>query len=72
VIAELDLELDHGTLGSMYSTLEGLLEKIRTNLADGNPFFSGDSATNTHSQEGGMQKKVLSSSAHYSNYYYAA
>jgi len=41
-IPELDLELVHGSLGSVYTTLEGCLEKIIANLVKGNPF--GDSA----------------------------
>ena len=41
-IPELDLELVHGTLGSVYTTLEGCLDKIVDALLRGNPF--GDSA----------------------------
>lgn len=35
-----------GTLGSMYTTVEGLLAKILDHLNEANPFGSGDSATN--------------------------
>jgi zinc finger protein len=45
-IPEVDLELQPGTLGSMYTTMEGLLDKIITHLNDTNPFGKGDSATN--------------------------
>lgn len=33
-IPELELELQYGTLGGVYSTVEGLLEKIATNLGE--------------------------------------
>lgn len=42
-IPELDLELGYGTLGGIYSTIEGLLEKIIDNLRENNPFV-GDSS----------------------------
>jgi len=42
-IPEVDLELDYGTLGGIYSTIEGLLEKIIDNLKEKNPFV-GDSS----------------------------
>ncbi|KAG5183327.1 ZPR1 zinc-finger domain-containing protein, partial [Tribonema minus] len=56
-LPELELEMDMGTLGSMYTTIEGLLEKIRNNLCEGNPFYSGDSATHHHGSEGATQVK---------------
>ena len=46
-IPELGLELQPGTLGSVYTTVEGLLDKIITHLDDTNPFGSGDSDTNS-------------------------
>ena len=49
LIPELDLELGHGTLGGVYTTVEGLMNKIYTNLRDNNPFAVGDSSTNHHS-----------------------
>jgi zinc finger protein len=49
-IPELDLELAHGTLGGVYTTVEGLMQKIFTNLRDNNPFAVGDASTNNHSQ----------------------
>lgn len=45
-IPEVDLELQPGTLGSMYTTVEGLLDKIITHLEEVNPFGRGDSDTN--------------------------
>ena len=36
-----------GTLGSMYTTVEGLLDKIIENLKESNPFGKGDSAEGT-------------------------
>jgi zinc finger protein len=53
VIPELELELAHGTLGGLFTTIEGLLQKIFRNLtSDDSPFTSfalGDSSTNHHS-----------------------
>lgn len=45
-IPELGLELQPGTLGSVYTTVEGLLDKVIENLEETNPFGRGDSATN--------------------------
>ncbi|CAE7717120.1 zpr1, partial [Symbiodinium microadriaticum] len=50
-IEELDMELSYGTLGGIYSTVEGLLTKIEENLRDSNPFMLGDSSTLHHSEE---------------------
>lgn len=41
-IPEADLELEYGTLGGKYSTIEGLLETIIENFKKNNPFM-GDS-----------------------------
>lgn len=46
-IPELGLELQPGTLGSVYTTVEGLLDKILDHLNATNPFGRGDSTTNT-------------------------
>ena len=59
-IPELDLELGHGTLGGVYTTVEGLMNKIFTNLRDNNPFAVGDSATQHHSEELGTNPRFLS------------
>ena len=45
-IPEVGLELQPGTLGSVYTTVEGLLDKIIEHLDSTNPFGKGDSATN--------------------------
>jgi len=50
-IPELDLELQNGTLGGLYTTVEGLLHKIYTNLRDNNPFAVGDSTQLHHSAQ---------------------
>jgi zinc finger protein len=50
-IPELDLELQHGTLGGMFTTVEGLLQKIVQKLLESNPFAVGDSSTNNHSED---------------------
>jgi ZPR1 zinc-finger domain len=49
-IPELDLELGCGTLGGVYTTVEGLLQKIHTSLRDDNPFAVGDSSELHHSE----------------------
>lgn len=46
VIPEVDLELQPGTLGAVYTTVEGIIDKIMTHLDENNPFGQGDSATN--------------------------
>jgi zinc finger protein len=43
-IPELDLELESGTLGGKYTTLEGLIEDIVGQLSRVNPFSMGDSS----------------------------
>jgi len=40
-IPDVGLELQHGTLGGVYTTVEGLLDKIREQLDSSNPFQSG-------------------------------
>lgn len=43
-IPEVELELTPGTLGGQFTTLEGLLTKVRDELDSKNPFSHGDSA----------------------------
>lgn len=43
-IPELDLEVEGGSLGGLYTTVEGLLTKIVDHLVTSNPFGIGDSA----------------------------
>jgi len=38
------LELDYGTLGGVFTTVEGLLEKISDHLGSQNPFTDSDSS----------------------------
>jgi len=38
-IPEIDLEMAAGSLGGLYTTVEGLLKKVRENLIETNPFF---------------------------------
>ena len=42
MIPECELELDYGTLGGRYTTVEGLVEAILDNFKKNNPFM-GDS-----------------------------
>eukprot|EP01040_Poterioochromonas_malhamensis_P010219 gene10221-11116_t len=50
-IPELDLELQVGTLGGMFTTVEGLLQKILKNLDENNSMVYGDSKTKNHSND---------------------
>ena len=43
-IPEVHLELEAGTLGGMYTTVEGLLSQIIDNMSENSPVFMGDSA----------------------------
>lgn len=43
-IKELDFSMEPGTLGSHYTTIEGIITKIADNLEENNPFGQGDSA----------------------------
>jgi zinc finger protein len=52
MLPELDLELSHGTLGGLYTTVEGLLNKILVQLTASNPFSMGDSTHLHHSASG--------------------
>jgi C4-type Zn-finger protein len=40
-----------GSLGGFFTSVEGLLAKVKSHLVEGNPFGSGDSATKHHSEE---------------------
>ena len=51
LIPELELELGCGTLGGVYTTVEGLVSKIHTSLGNSNPFAIGDSTTKNHSED---------------------
>ena len=45
-IPELELELTPGTLGSVYTTIEGLIQKVIDQMNETNPFGKGDSKMN--------------------------
>lgn len=44
-VPELELEAGAGVLSGRFTTVEGLLDSMRQQLAQENPFFQGDSAT---------------------------
>lgn len=44
IIPELEFEVQSGTLGGCFTTVEGLLVQARDQLANSQPFFTGDSA----------------------------
>jgi hypothetical protein len=44
-------ELSQGTLGGVFTTVEGLLTKIHKSLLENNPFSVGDSTTLHHSAD---------------------
>ena len=43
-IPEIDLHLVPGSLGGLYTTVEGLIDKIHDKLEEANPFTAGDSS----------------------------
>lgn len=45
-IPDIDFEMAPGSLDSMYTTVEGLLDKLHEALTKNNPFGMGDSAQN--------------------------
>ena len=45
------MELESGTLGGLYTTVEGLLTQIIDGMNDGNPLFLGDSAVEKKKEE---------------------
>lgn len=47
-IPELEMELAEGGLDGLYTTVEGLMNKLYTRLEQANPFGSGDAATKQH------------------------
>lgn len=46
-IPEINLELTHGTLGGRFTTVEGLLRQVHSELRDRAPFIEGDSGTDS-------------------------
>lgn len=55
-IPELEIEIDYGSLGGVYTTVEGLLKKMKSTLVDNNPFFLGDSALKHHGHVADMDE----------------
>ena len=47
----IDFSMAPGSLDSMYTTVEGLLDKLHTALTESNPFGTGDSAINQKYQD---------------------
>jgi len=47
-IPELELQMEDGGLGGLYTTVEGLLKKMHSRLTRANPFAFGDSAVKRH------------------------
>ncbi len=41
-IPDIELELNYGTLGGVFTTVEGLLEKISDHFESNNPFVDSD------------------------------
>lgn len=44
-IPELDFEIQSGTLGGQFTTIEGLLTQVRSQLKETNPFSIGDTSS---------------------------
>lgn len=59
LIPELDLELSNGSLGGIFTTVEGLLNKIHSTLKDSNPFGTGDSGQLHHSEDAKISESHL-------------
>lgn len=61
-IPSVELELEEGGLDGVYTTVEGLLRKVRERLQVANPFGSGDSAIKQHISNDGGQFSAPNSS----------
>lgn len=48
-IPEIEMEMNEGGLNGVYTTIEGLLDKLHQRLAEANPFGHGDSTIKQHS-----------------------
>jgi zinc finger protein len=61
-IPEIELVLDEGGLDGLYTTIEGLINKIHGRLESANPFGSGDSTTKHHlTNDGGSFSEPIHS-----------
>ncbi len=54
-VPEIELELIEGGLGGVYTSVEGLLEKMHDRLCHTNPFCTGDSASMNHRDNNGEE-----------------
>ena len=43
-VPSIELDMDYGTLGGRFTTIEGLITLVHENLSSSNPFVMGDSA----------------------------
>ena len=53
IIPEIELELQEGSLDGLYTTVEGLLDKLYSRLESANPFHVGDAAKKQHEDNDG-------------------
>ena len=68
-IPEIELTLEEGGLDGLYSTVEGLLNRMHERLASTNPFGTGDSAVKQHrSNDGGEFSEMLPSHVKYAEF----
>ncbi len=68
-IPEVELEMEEGGLGGVYTTVEGLLKKIGERLNICNPFNVGDSAMKQHeTNDGGAFSPPSSSTTRYMDF----
>jgi len=62
-IPEIELELDEGGLDGVYTTVEGLLEKLFRKLKEANPFQGGDAVKKQHTGNDGGEFSEMSGTA---------
>jgi len=62
-IPELEMELDEGGLDGVYTTVEGLLEKLFRKLKEANPFQGGDAVKKQHTGNDGGEFSEMSGTA---------
>jgi zinc finger protein len=57
-IPEIDFQMGEGSLGGVYTTIEGLIRKVKDRLVQANPFVTGDSAIHHYASNdaGGVLK----------------
>jgi len=62
-IPEIEMELDEGGLDGVYTTVEGLLEKLHRKLNEANPFQTGDAVKKQHTGNDGGEFSEMSGTA---------